>query len=286
MKSRCFRRTPISSLSRSKNKVAPISYYVLARETQKRVNALKARLPEEALICSVSRSADGSISPFMKAVFGKTLAAVGNIRRASPERGAAARASSFSLEKYALAFQSSFVKAVCAVTEPFYYRGEDDFIPELKKLVSLPVLQDDFIITPYQIYYAKLLGADAVTLFSTVMSESKLSEYISIAKNLGLSAVCEVHSVKSADLAVRAGAEIICADNLNPKTHELNFNTALRIREYVPADIAYMVKNAEETGDYIGRLKKQRTNAVIMSDAFMRARAKSVRLEQLGFTKF
>lgn len=264
--------------------MALVDYYELARETQLRVKSLKAKLPEEELVCSIDRSVAGSVSPFLRAVFGKTLFAVGNIRRASPETGAAARTSSFSLEKYALAFQSCFVKAVCAVTEPFYYRGEDDFIPVLKKLVGLPILQDDFIITPYQIYYAKLLGADAITLFSTVMSQSKLFEYISIAKNIGLSAVCEVHSVKSADLAVKAGAEIVCADNLNPKTHEFNYNTALRIREYVPADVAYMVKNADESAEYIAKLKKLHTNAVIMGDAFMRSRAKSARLERLGFT--
>ena len=259
-------------------------YYELAQDTKLRVRFLKEKLPEDELICRINRGVSGSVSPFLQAVFGKTISAVGNIRRSSPEKGSAVRTSGFPLEKYVLAYQSSFVKAVCAVTEPFYYRGEDEFIPNIKKLVGLPVLQDDFIITPYQIYYAKYLGADAIMLFATVMSQPKLSEFIMLAKNVGLSAVCEVHSIKSAKMAVKAGAEIICVDNLNPKTQKICYDTALKIREYVPGDVAFMVKNADESVEYIDELKKLHVNAVVMSDAFMRSRGKAAKLKQLGFT--
>lgn len=261
-----------------------MDYFDIARATAARVKKYRAAMPEEELVCRVSRSEPGSVPPFKRTILGKALMPIGNIRRASPESGTAVRPKSFSVRKYAVAYQNCPVGAVCACTEPFYYRGEDEFVPLLKKLISLPVLMDDFIITPYQIYYAKLLGADAIMLISTIMATKKLAEFISLAGSIGLSVVAVAHSVKSAVSAVNAGADMICADNLSPKTYKYDYDTALRIRERVPENIGFLVKNAREDAEYIKMLKKAGTNAVIMGDAFMRGRSKTKRLSELAFT--
>lgn len=258
-----------------------MDYFDLAKATNRRIKEYMKTTPTDELICRVRGMDLKSDFPFKKAISGGGIHLIGSIRRCSPEFG---KNLTFNHKKHAVAYQSCGLKAISVSTEPKFYGGEDSFIPDTKGLVGLPVLQDDFIITPYQIYLAKQLGADAIVLIATIMSQSKLLEFITITHSLGMSAVVVVHSEKSVNFALKAGAKIICAENINPKTRKLNYDEVFRLREYIPKDVIYLVRNIEETNEYIERLQCASVNGVILGDSFMRTRSKEKRLNELFFT--
>ena len=95
--------------------------------------------------------------------------------------------------------------------------GSDEYLKEIAKTVSIPCIRKDFTVDEYQIYRAKTLGAAAVLLICSILSEVQLGEYIKICDSLGISALVEIHNEKEAGMAVRAGARIIGVNNRNLK---------------------------------------------------------------------
>ena len=103
------------------------------------------------------------------------------------------------------------------LTESKWFLGSDEYLKEIAKTVSIPCIRKDFTVDEYQIYQAKTLGAAAVLLICSILSEEQLGEYIKICDSLGISALVEIHNEKEAGMAVRAGARIIGVNNRNLK---------------------------------------------------------------------
>ena len=84
--------------------------------------------------------------------------------------------------------------AISVVTEPDYFKGDDDFLKEIKKIVKIPVLRKDFVVDEYMVYEAKLLGADAILLITGILDEITLMRCINLAHNLAMSALSEANT--------------------------------------------------------------------------------------------
>ena len=97
-------------------------------------------------------------------------------------------------------------------------------------------MRKDFTIDDYMIYEAKVLGASAVLLICSILSEKQMKEYISICDELGLSALIEVHDEREINMALHAGARIIGVNNRNLKDFSVDTDNSRRLRELIPRD--------------------------------------------------
>lgn len=167
------------------------------------------------------------------------------------------------------------------MTEPKYFKGDNQYLAEISKEVHIPVLRKDFTIDEYQIYEAKLLGADAVLLICTLLDTMTLRKYLQICEELGLSALVEAHTKEELLSAIEAGARIIGVNNRNLQTFEVDLNKSLMLRAEVPADIIFVAESGIKTVEDVAMLKNAGVDAVLVGESLMRSNDKRTMLNEL-----
>jgi len=167
------------------------------------------------------------------------------------------------------------------LTEPKWFLGSDEYLKEIRNTVNLPILRKDFTVDPYQIYEAKVIGADAVLLICALLEESKLKDYLNIAREIGLSALVEAHTEEEVKTALAAGARIIGVNNRDLKTFEVDLNTSIHLRNMVPEDILFISESGIKTKEDIARLRENKINGVLIGETFMKSKDKKKQLAEL-----
>ena len=143
------------------------------------------------------------------------------------------------------------------------------------------MLRKDCTVDEYQIYEAKLIGADAVLLICSLLDTNALSSYINICTRLGLSALVEAHTKEEVLSAREAGARIIGINNRNLKTFEVDFHHSIELRSLVPPDILFVAESGIRTPADIHVLYEAGVNAVLIGETLMRSVNKRLELDHL-----
>jgi len=202
------------------------------------------------------------------------------VKKASPSKGVIAE--DFPYEQIALEYEEAGADAISILTEPFYFKGSNEYLEKIRKKVSIPLLRKDFTVDEYMLYEAKKLGADAVLLICAILSPMQLAEYAGIARELGLSALVEAHDEKEVDMALKAGAGIIGVNNRNLKDFTVDIQNSIRLRALVPKNILFVSESGMKTREDIARLEADGTDAVLIGETFMRSRDKAAMLKSLA----
>ena len=143
------------------------------------------------------------------------------------------------------------------------------------------MLRKDFIVDPYQIYEAKVLGASMVLLICALLDTETIAEYISVCDILGLSALVEVHDEKEMESALKANARIIGVNNRNLKDFTVDINNSIRLRSMAPADKIFVAESGIKTPEDIQALRSAKVNGVLIGETLMRSRDKKQMLRTL-----
>ncbi len=167
------------------------------------------------------------------------------------------------------------------LTEPKWFLGSDRYLREIADTVRIPCLRKDFTVDEYMIYEAKLLGASAVLLICSILTEKEIGEYISLCDELGLSALVEVHDETEAETALGAGARIIGVNNRNLKDFSVNTDNSLRLRKLIPPDVLYVSESGISSAQDVSRLREIGADAVLIGETLMRAPDKGAMLAEL-----
>lgn len=133
---------------------------------------------------------------------------------------------------------------------------------------SLPILRKEFIVDEYQIHYAKLLGADAVLLIASMLSEEDLKDFNDIAHFIGLQTLVEVHSAEEAAI-VPKDADMVGINNRNLSTFATDISHSARLIDSLPADAVKIAESGIHTPDDILQLKGLGFDGFLISEAFM-----------------
>ena len=201
------------------------------------------------------------------------------MKRASPSKGLIAE--DFPYLDIARDYEAAGAVAISCLTEPFWFRGSDEYLREISQAVSIPVLRKDFTVDEYMIYQAKTLGASAVLLICAILSQEQLGEYLEIAHSLGLSALVEAHDEEEVRRAVAVGADIIGVNNRDLKTFTVDINNSARLRKLVPPEVLFVSESGIKTAADIEALRSNGTNAVLIGETLMRSPDKKAALAEL-----
>jgi indole-3-glycerol phosphate synthase len=242
----------------------------IIQSVKKRIKKTKEKIPLSDLIAQIKNNhRENYPFSFQKALSNPDISFICEIKKASPSKGLIC--ANFNYKEIALKYQESGANAVSVLTEPEFFLGSDKYLKEIKEIVKIPVLRKDFIIDAYQIYEAKLLGADAVLLICAVLDFEKLKEFMDIAYSLGISCLVEIHNEKELNLALKAGAKIIGANNRNLKDFSVDFNNSLRLKKLAPPDIIFVSESGIKTAQDINILRQNGVNAVLIGEELMRS---------------
>lgn len=158
---------------------------------------------------------------------------IAEVKCASPSRGRLI--ADFDPVKIAHIYEQTGAAAISVLTDERYFAGHKDYLSRIGQSVKLPLLRKDFIIDPLQIYETRALGADAILLIVRALGE-KLSEFITLSKELGLCPLVEVHNEDELDVALNAGAEVIGINNRDLDTFVTDIQTCRRLKARIPED--------------------------------------------------
>lgn len=199
----------------------------------------------------------------------KSLSLIGEIKKASPSRGIIQ--SNFDPVGQARAYQAAGVSAISVLTEEDYFQGSDKYLQAVASTVALPLLRKDFIIDPYQIFEARILGASAVLLICAALQTDKLRELLSLTHDLGMQALVEVHDLSELMIALDSGAVIIGINNRDLHTFHVDLAVTERLAGIIPAGRTIVSESGIKDAQDMARIYRAGAHAVLIGEALMRA---------------
>ena len=191
------------------------------------------------------------------------------VKRASPSKGLIAK--TFPYVEIAKDYESAGADAVSCLTEPKWLQGSDTIFREIRSDIQIPMLRKDFTVDAYQIYQAKVMGANAVLLICALLDTETLRRYLSVCAELGLAALVEAHDEREIVSAVSAGAEIIGVNNRNLKDFSVDFSNAARLRDKIPPECVYVAESGVRRPEDVAALRAVGADAVLIGEALMRS---------------
>ena len=132
------------------------------------------------------------------------------------------------------------------------------------------MLRKDFIVDAYQLYEARVLGADCVLLIAAALDDAQLSEYAFIADELGMDVLVEVHDLDELERALPIPARLLGINNRNLKTFEVSLQTTLELKVAVPADRVLVTESGILAPADVALLRDNGVGAFLVGEAFMR----------------
>ena len=201
----------------------------IAARTVQRVAEEKAAAPLSEMKKRAEALDANTGFPFRKALSGDEISFICEVKRASPSKGLIAP--DFPYLDIARDYERAGASAISCLTEPFWFKGRDEYLAEISNAVKIPVLRKDFTVDEYMIYQAKTLGASAVLLICSILSKEQLSESSASHMSLGLSALVEAHDEDEVRTALSVGAGIIGVNNRDLRTFTVDINNSARLRK-------------------------------------------------------
>lgn len=227
-----------------------------------------AKLKSEITVSQL-RNTIASIPPcrdFRAAIGSKPCSIIAEVKCASPSRGMLVE--NFDAVKIAKIYEHNGAAAVSVLTDVKYFCGHKDYLTSIAKLVDIPVLRKDFIIDPLQVYETRAIGADAILLIVRALGR-RLSEFITLSKELGLSPLVEVHTQDELDVALTADAEIIGINNRNLDTFVTDINTSRNLKKRVPSGKIVVAESAIKDRTDIEYLKNAGIHAFLIGEGLV-----------------
>jgi indole-3-glycerol phosphate synthase len=251
----------------------------IAEKTKLRVASLQEEVPLSEIRYAAESMDANTGFPFKKALGGAEISFICEVKKASPSKGVIAE--DFPYLDIARDYEAAGAAAISCLTEPYWFKGSNQYLKEISSAVSIPVLRKDFTVSEYMIYEAKTLGAAAVLLICAILSENQLKEYLDIAHSLGLSALVEAHDEDEVGKALDSGAEIIGVNNRDLKTFTVDIENSARLRKLVPPEKLFVSESGIKTAQDIEKLRNNGTNAVLIGETLMRSPDKKAMLDEL-----
>ena len=242
------------------------------------VEKSKVSLPLESLISRIA-----NIRPprdFYKAVdHGGQLRIIAEIKKASPSKGVLRE--DFDPVKIALGYARSGASALSVLTDEKFFMGSLTYLRAVKEAVDIPLLRKDFIIDPYQVYEARLYGADALLLIVSALGQDALRELLALTRSLGMDAVVEVHDDEELGRALDAGSRIIGINNRDLRTFEVDLGVSARLARMLPRGVIAIAESGISSGADIKRLRDQGVHVFLIGETFMKAPDPGAELKKL-----
>lgn len=251
----------------------------IAERTRQRVAEEKSAVPLSEMKNRALAMDANTGFPFKKALGGDDISFICEVKRASPSKGMIAE--DFPYLEIARDYESAGASAISCLTEPFWFKGKDEYLTEIARAVNIPVLRKDFTVDEYMIYQARTLGASAVLLICSILSKEQLAEYLEIAHSLGLSALVEAHDEDEVGTALSVGAGIIGVNNRDLRTFTVDIHNSARLRKLVPPEVLFVSESGIRTAADVAALRDNGTNAVLIGETLMRSPDKKAALAEL-----
>lgn len=239
----------------------------IVADKKKRLVEHKARISEEEMKRLAAECERESIS-FYSALAKEGLSIIGEFKKASPSHGKMDNKIELTdrIDQY-----NVLVDAISCLTEEDHFLGSVEYFKQIRKMSPLPMIRKDFIIDPYQIFEAKVIGADCILLIAAILNDRELKLFYDLAYALGMDVLVEVHDEEEMMRAVGLDAKIIGVNNRNLKDFTIDLNTTKRLAAMVPEGTLLVSESGVTKDEDVEFLKAVGVDALLIGTVFMEA---------------
>ena len=205
---------------------------------------------------------------FKDNISSKDEAIIAEIKKASPSAGIIKE--DFDPIKIAMEYESFGALALSILTEEDFFMGSIEYLKDVKKITSLPILRKDFMIDEYQIYESKLIGADCILLIASILTDQQIEDFITIAKKLELDYLIEVHDENELKRVDRFEDALIGVNNRNLETFEVDLNNSVRLRNSFRQNNIFIAESGIKSREDMNYLKMNKIKVFLIGESLMR----------------
>lgn len=206
-------------------------------------------------------------------------AVIAELKRASPSKGIIRK--EYDPEEIAKAYEKAGAACLSVLTDQKYFKGADKHLAQVRDVCSLPVLRKDFVIDPYQLYEARVIGADCILLIVAGLEDSQMRELATVASELGLDVLVEVHNREELERGLMLRTPLIGINNRDLHTFETNIQTTLDLLVDMLHDRTVITESGIHTPQDVSLLQRRGVNAFLVGEAFMAAADPGAKLRTL-----
>jgi indole-3-glycerol phosphate synthase len=210
---------------------------------------------------------------------------IAEVKKASPSKGVIRE--DFDPVAIARGYAAGGASCLSVLTDKTFFQGGFEVLVAVREAVDLPLLCKEFILSPYQLYQARAVGADAALLIAAILEDSDLGYLLKVARSLGLAALVEVHDPQEMERVLRMeGVPMIGINNRDLSTFHTDLATTERLTaDYGQQIVARKTLLVSESGlfkrDDLDRVLSAGADAVLVGEALMRQADVSAALETL-----
>ncbi|NIF26176.1 indole-3-glycerol phosphate synthase TrpC [Pantoea sp. Tr-811] len=212
----------------------------------------------------------------------KQPAVIAEIKKASPSKGVIRE--HFAPAEIAVSYEKGGATCLSVLTDVDYFQGADEYLQQARAAVSLPVIRKDFMVDPYQIVEARALGADCVLLIVSALDDVKMAELASVAKDVGLDVLVEVHDGDELERALKTlDTPLVGVNNRNLHTFDVSLDTTLDLLPRIPRDRLAITESGILNRADVELMEINEVYSFLVGEAFMRAEQPGLELQRLFF---
>ena len=211
----------------------------------------------------------GFINAMRQRISQGEAAVIAEIKKASPSKGVIRE--SFDPPAIAQSYQQGGAACLSVLTDRVYFQGHEDYLMAAREACHLPVIRKDFIVDPYQVYEARCINADCILLIAAALSDRKLEELNTLAIELGMDVLIEVHNREELERVLPLNAPLIGINNRNLRTFETSLQTSIDLLPIVPKDTLLVTESGIHTQADVALMRENQIHAFLVGEAFMRA---------------
>lgn len=234
------------------------------------------RLAEQSKDMPTTR---GFVDALVKKIELNQAAVIAEIKKASPSKGV--MRPDFHPDEIARSYANAGAACLSVLTDIDFFQGFDAYLVEARMACELPVIRKDFIIDPYQVYEARVMGADCILLIVAALNDDKLKKLSDLADQLGLDVLVEVHDEEELKRALQLPNKLVGINNRNLHTFETSLDTTLSMLDKIPADRLVVTESGIHTAEHVKLMRDNNVHTFLVGEAFMVADDPGEKLKEL-----
>ncbi len=204
---------------------------------------------------------------------------IAEIKKASPSAGLIRE--DFDPVAIAMTYAQHGAAAISVLTDNKFFQGELAFLEQVRQHVEVPLLRKDFVVDPYQLYEARVHGADAALLIAAALDVPVLTELTALSFELGLEPLVEVHTAAELEKALECSCRLIGINNRDLHTFHTDVATTLELLPHVPKGYLVVSESGLRDRETIARLEAHGAGAFLIGESLMREADFGPKLDEL-----